>query len=885
MVIDGVGSRYGAAQGVAVAVGQAVFAPVHAPQRRRSNRFVKVAAGTASVLLVVVAIAAIGEQRGNVSLGEDSAATATSFQQDSQAALAIKESKEHYDDARGEVHTLKEGLTGLETKLADQLKVMDAARDDLVKRIKKVEHLPDPALAARQHKSLQASSVEGGTALVSSPLKELMMLKESSKVKSIAKRIMFPEKSVDNDPLTSIEDSVLKKGWSDHRHHHDHPRSSDLHDHRHPHHLRKGAVKPSAWACRIHPSTPGCEKQPAGPNTGKNMRSHRSAGPSAWACRTKPSTPGCEKRGTPRKRSKGHDHRHPPRKRSKGHGHRHPPRHRQRHGAKSKEDDIDKDVVKDLKKIVHRHLRSVSAGVEAARTTRDAADAAEHALGYTQHISAEVGDLAQQTEKQADRVVAAAKLTAEARDAMRAALQQSSQIVDYNTHAARAVAQDAGFVTTASSAIAKYLDGIFADRKTVRKVSASVLSRLRKDENKADSEIQHIEKDESIAIKYDKYAHKADLRSNRWSKRSGVAAKTAASAADHSLQGEQAALQSGMKALGYARSARKANSYAQEYASDSQRASQYAQQWSKESEYHRNVAASHARVAASHARHAGAARSDAESHARHAEDARKDAESIAAEAARRNAEAIAKSGWDNAWLGDQPNNWAADGFWGPQAAPRSHTEMPFWRNPRAYPPQYSRPQVYLDQQWSNPSTYPPQYSGPQAYSGTQVYAPYSNAYPYSPFGTAPYGYGLQGSAASPLKRAKELVDSVVVLMQHLTRSLEAAGPNCQLVNGYLAAYQRGMATYRAQGVGLGNLLSDEDMKLVEQYAEVQVQSFASDLEDAMANAESYCGLAGGVSLANGAPTVALGSVTTTHQNPFMRCYPPSWFYFLFCFSF
>jgi len=142
--------------------------------------------------------------------------------------------------------------------------------------------------------------------------------------------------------------------------------------------------------------------------------------------------------------------------------------------------------VKDLKKIVHRHLRSVSAGVEAARTTRDAADAAEHALGYTQHISAEVGDLAQQTEKQADRVVAAAKLTAEARDAMRAALQQSSQIVDYNTHAARAVAQDAGFVTPASSAIAKYLDGIFADRKTVRKVSASVLSRLRKDENKAD---------------------------------------------------------------------------------------------------------------------------------------------------------------------------------------------------------------------------------------------------------------------------------------------------------------------------------------------------------------------------------------------------------------
>ena len=98
--------------------------------------------------------------------------------------------------------------------------------------------------------------------------------------------------------------------------------------------------------------------------------------------------------------------------------------------VRKKERSIDDDVAKDLRKIVHRHLRSVSAGVEAARTTRDAADAAEHALGYTQHIASEVGELATQTEEQADRVVAAAKVTAEARDAMRAALQQSSQIVD-----------------------------------------------------------------------------------------------------------------------------------------------------------------------------------------------------------------------------------------------------------------------------------------------------------------------------------------------------------------------------------------------------------------------------------------------------------------------
>ena len=445
--------------------------------------------------------------------------------------------------------------------------------------------------------------------------------------------------------------------------------------------------------------------------------------------------------------------------------------------VRKKEKSIDDDVARDLRKIVHRHLRSVTAGVEAARTTRDAADAAEHALGYTQHIASQVGELATQTEKQADRVVAAAKLTAEARDAMRAALQQSSQIVDYNTHAARAVAQDAGFVSTASSAIARYLDGIFADRQTVRKVSTAVIKRLRKDEKDADALVSNIEKDEAIAQKDDEYAGKAMKRSGRWSRRSGVAAKTAASAADHALQGEQAALQSGMKALGYARSARDASEYAEDYADDAQRASQDAGTW---------------------------------------------------------------------------GSWDQNGFLGPQMAPRSPYEMPFWRNPSAA------------------SAYSPYTSGPQAYSpytsGPQAYSPY---YPYTPFGTAPYGYGLMGSAASPLKRAKELVDSVVVLMQHLTRSLESAGPNCQLVNGYLAAYQRGMASYRAQGVGLGNLLSDEDMKLVEQYAEVQVQSFASDLEDAMANAESYCGLAGGVSLANGAPTVALGQVSTTHSAPYM----------------
>jgi hypothetical protein len=641
---------------------EGAVAPVVASHHRRSSRFLQVAVGCAALVLAVVALAAVVEQRRDVSLGETElhlkavSNLPSDFQQDSEAAIKIKAAKKEYDDARSQVHTLKEGLKNVESKLSDQLKKMDDARDDLVRRIKRVEKLPNPKATKGKRKSLQEEKklAAGTTALVSAPgkLKPLAVQpKDMLRLKGIAKKIMFPEDEDSNDPITKIEDSVLNKGWGD---------------------------APAAVEA-------------------------------------------------------------------------------------DKEKEIDDSVMKDLKKVVHRHLRSVSAGVEAARTTRDAADAAEHALGYTQHIAAQVGDLAQQTEKQADRVVAAAKLTAEARDAMRAALQQSSQIVDYNTHAARAVAQDAGFVTTASSAIAKYLDGIFADRKTVRKVSSAVLAHLRSDEKKADDELKHIEQDEAHVLKDSKYAGSAEKRSERWSKRSSVAAKTAAAAANHALQGEQAALQSGLKALGYARSAREADGYAEDYADEARRAAQYAE------------------------------------------------------------------GYGN--------------FWQAQTARRYNWQMPQWRVPVAVAP---------DSYPSYPTSYPP-------------------SYPYTPFGTAPYGYGMQGSAPSPLKRAKELVDSVVVLMQHLTRSLETAGPNCQLVQGYLATYQSGMAHYRAEGVGLGNLLSDEDMNLVEQYAEVQVQSFATDLEDAMANAESYCGLAGGVSLANGAPTVALGQVTSTHTSPYMRC--------------
>jgi hypothetical protein len=100
------------------------------------------------------------------------------------------------------------------------------------------------------------------------------------------------------------------------------------------------------------------------------------------------------------------------------------------------------------------------------------------------------------------------------------------------------MAQDAGFVTTASSAIAKYLDGIFTDRKTVHKVSSAVLHRLCTDEKQSDGIIERMEQDEALVIKHAVKSKKWNKLSNKWMKRSQTATKTATSAADHVLQGE-----------------------------------------------------------------------------------------------------------------------------------------------------------------------------------------------------------------------------------------------------------------------------------------------------------------------------------------------------------
>ncbi|KAJ1492288.1 hypothetical protein T484DRAFT_1931451 [Baffinella frigidus] len=110
------------------------------------------------------------------------------------------------------------------------------------------------------------------------------------------------------------------------------------------------------------------------------------------------------------------------------------------------------------------------------------------------------------------------------------------------------------------------------------------------------------------------------------------------------------------------------------------------------------------------------------------------------------------------------------------------------------------------------------------------------------------GEGYERRTGSALKDSKEVVDDVVALMEHLTHQLQAAGSDCARVQAQLTRYQHAMARYHAEGVGLGNLLADDDMELVKEYAEAQVQSFAADLQASMSHAEAFCGLSEGAFL-------------------------------------
>jgi hypothetical protein len=336
------------------------------------------------------------------------------------------------------------------------------------------------------------------------------------------------------------------------------------------------------------------------------------------------------------------------------------------------------------------HLRDAAAALAAAGTTNDAADAAKHALSYTQQVASRVGDLADQSEKQAEKIVDAARLTQEAKDAMRAALEQSSQIVDYNTHAAQAVAQDSGFVTTAAQTISGYLHNIFHDSQAVHQAAVAAVKHMNDDVTAADHAVSEIEADAREAYDVLQHISAADKAATGFAKHARAAAVTAATAANGALKGERAAMVGGLKAGAQA---------AMEYA----RAAQ----------------------AAVH------------------------------------------------------------------------------------------PYVY--------GQAPADYGGisPQASSGAPV---------------------ASAMAGAPVAQAKELVDSVVVLMQQLTNALETNGHDCDKVRQILTYYQAQMARYHVEGQGLAGKLNEEDMGLIEQYAQTQVGAFAGNLEAAVRTTASQCNL-------------------------------------------
>jgi hypothetical protein len=283
---------------------------------------------------------------------------------------------------------------------------------------------------------------------------------------------------------------------------------------------------------------------------------------------------------------------------------------------------------------------------------------------------------------------------------MRAALEQSSQIVDYNTHAAQAVAQDSGFVTTAAQTISGYLHNIFHDSQAVHQAAVAAVKHMNDDVTAADHAVSEIEADAREA--YDVLTHisAADKAATGFAKHARAAAVTAATAANGALKGERAAMVGGLKAISSAHSAKAGAQAAMEYA----RAAQ---------------AAVHPYV-------------------------------------------YGQAASDNGLM------------------------------PKA-----------------------------------------------SVVGAVPAESAMAGA---PVAQAKELVDSVVVLMQQLTNALETNGHDCDKVRQILTYYQAQMARYHTEGQGLAGKLSEEDMSLIEQYAQTQVGAFAGNLEAAVRTTSSTCSL-------------------------------------------
>lgn len=339
--------------------------------------------------------------------------------------------------------------------------------------------------------------------------------------------------------------------------------------------------------------------------------------------------------------------------------------------------------------------------LSASSRAHDAANAAEHALHYTQQVASRVGDLADQSEEQAERIVDAARLTQEAKEAMQSALEQSSRIVDYNTHAAQQVAQDSGFVSTGAQTIAGYMKDIFHDARAVHAAAVYAVQHMNRDVSAADHAVSEIESDAEEAAEVLEHINQADSAATAFARHAHSSAVTAAQAADGALQGQRAAMAGGVRAVAAAHSAESASQAAQEHA------------------------------------HAAA--------------------------------------WANA------------------------VHPPAWYHPALPVPAYGVP------------TY--------------------NGVPY------PEDAKYTGEA---LVEAKALVEAVVALMQQLTNALQAAGDNCGKVDQILAYYQAQMARYHSKGQLVAASLSDEDLDLVQKYAEAQVQPFAADLQEAVEAAAKAC---------------------------------------------
>lgn len=120
------------------------------------------------------------------------------------------------------------------------------------------------------------------------------------------------------------------------------------------------------------------------------------------------------------------------------------------------------------------------------------------------------------------------------------------------------------------------------------------------------------------------------------------------------------------------------------------------------------------------------------------------------------------------------------------------------------------------------------------------------ATPLSPLAAARarVAYPYVASPEANLRRAKELVDTVIVLMQELTHSLEGALEagvgRCRQVRELLAWYQAQMSQYHVRGLEIAHSLSEDDMELVEEYAQAQVSTFSAELEAVVSDAAEVC---------------------------------------------